>query len=219
MTCESENSLLEDKLQKQQEGIVRQFPEVGKVSRSLVQIISLKSGKRITRASSFVVEGGYLVTAWHAVKGADNIVLYPSPRDNNFATIFDGGEIIIDPDLDVAILLLPEVFEGMIPPVQLSTDSSEDRVFLVGFPVVNPKLQWPLYNRQPTIHPAYVLSRKNGELRMFSADFNWEEVDGMSGGVVVDQAGKAIGVLKSSRHFPEIHTHGIGATDISFVRW
>lgn len=219
MTCESKTSLLKDELEQQQEEVRDQFPAVKRVSESLVQIVSYSHGKPIGQASSLVVEGGYLITAWHAIKEADNIILYPSPREHNFATSFDGGEIVVYPDLDVAVFPLPEVLEGMIPPIQLATDHSGDRVFLVGFPVVNRKLQWQLYDRQPTIRLAYITSRKDGKLKMLSADFDWEVVNGMSGGAVVNQAGKAIGIITASAHLPDIHTHKIWATDISFVRF
>jgi len=218
MTCESEIALFQTDLEKQQETIKNKFPTLKRVSDSLLQIEVYQNGKFITRASGFTVGENHVVTAWHVIKEADNLVLYSSVEGHNYSTIFDSGEIVVDPDHDVAVFALPEVYKGIIPPNQFSNNYSKDRVFLVGFPAIDYLLPWPRYKRQPTIHSAHIFSRENDELALLSPDDDWKVLNGISGGAVVDPEGGVMGIVKTSTHRPCNHIHCVWAVDIDFVR-
>jgi len=118
------------------------------------------------------------------------------------------------------VLPLLEELRFIVPPCKLATANPlMPTAFIIGFPQIDPGLQWPLYGRQPTIHPTKILYKEFNELRMLcqGSDF-LEEPNGMSGGAVVDFEGKVVGIINKAFKKLTPENHIFCATPIDFVR-
>lgn len=217
--------MLKEALDQNQRELREQFPQVNKACESLLLTVAYKNGKPISQGSSVVIEGDQVVTAYHVIDGADDILLYTVAKGLNLSTVFDNGEITVDsqhPELDVAVFPLPEVFKSVVPSCETATANILlPQAFIIGFPLIDPGLKWPLYGRQPSIHPTRIFHNSFNELTTLSLGSEVIEVsNGMSGGAIVDFEGKVVGIERRSRQqlsslAPACFYYG---TSIDFVR-
>jgi hypothetical protein len=204
MSFKKEISLFKTEFEKQQQEIRQRFPEVAQASESILKIVKYKDGKPIGQGSCIAVEGNHVLTAFHVVKGADQLLLYHTGNELNLATNF-GGDTAIDPELDVAALALPEVYESIVPLGRLgSCDYSDSLVFLAGFPRVDEELDWPLYGQQAIIQRGKLYFAFESKLAMLIDGSLLKVMKGVSGGAVVNCSGEVIGIAKGSKYDPDI---------------
>lgn len=136
--------------------------------------------------SAFVVGGDALVTAYHVVVGARRVrVRLPSGREVRL-----GDAWVLDPARDVAILYLAKETlqsEGLQPLVVAPSASGGSTSFTAG---------WPSGQQRQTVAPRYADLAFGGQRLRVSGN---AVRPGDSGGPMLDDAGRVLGVVVSGR--------------------
>jgi S1-C subfamily serine protease len=126
---------------------------------------------------------GYIITSWHMVKGADSIFIENGSTERNLTKV-----IFSDPKIDIAILKLENnsVAKNWQVPFSFNTKSSDmgERIFTLGYP------------RKDVVYGEGTLSslKYNNDSSLYQVSIPVNP--GNSGGPLLDEQGRIIGVIR-----------------------
>lgn len=163
-------------------------PAVERDRASVVKIIgAANSCGRTLEGSGFVYQDGRVMTNAHVVAGVDK------PRVLMGETQYDGTVVYYDPDVDVAVIAVPDLPAGPLD-FAASPAGSSDPAAVLGYPENGPYNAQPARIRDkqtlrsPNIYGDGTVSRETYSIRSLVRQGN-------SGGPLVDKRGDVLGVI------------------------
>lgn len=140
-----------------------------------------------TGTGFFVTESGYLLTNYHVVEDADEIIVITLDNNENTAEYIQG-----DPANDIALL---KIDGNGLSPLNILNDSDVrkgEEVFTIGYPLIQIQGQ----EQKATFGRINSLSGIKNDIRFFQIDASVQP--GNSGGPLLDNNGNVIGVVTAT---------------------
>jgi len=185
----------------EQEKIRNQYSEIAQASESVIQIIPYKNQAPSGFGSGTAIEGGYVLTAEHIASGGEKLMLHMHTGKYSLSSSYEGDRACANRPIDAAVIPLPDVFKGYIPlrPLAKHQPKNDEWIYLVGFPIIDYTIDWPVHKRLPTIHRAQIMATERLTFHVKTVNGSLGEVpNGLSGGAALNEHGEMIGIPVAS---------------------